>query len=230
MAMTIIEALCRIRIPGEARQVLDVIIRKTFGFHKKEDAISLSQFCLATGLSKSHVCRALQTLKKMNLITEKGNAIANIYRFNKDFDSWKPLPKKITLPKKEMIIAEKGNLPLPKKVHTKDILTKDTFTIVDFEFLWNLYPNKDGKKAALKHFHASVKSPQDSADIQAALANYLESEKVKNGYIKNGSTWFNNWRDWIPAPASPKTTEDLAHDKRIAAALEESQREEATWV
>ena len=44
IANEIMEALCRHRIPGEDRQVLDVIFRKTYGFNKIEDYISLSQF------------------------------------------------------------------------------------------------------------------------------------------------------------------------------------------
>lgn len=66
-----------------------------------------------------------------------------------------------------------------------------------FEEIWLLYPNKDGKKSAMRHFLASVKTVKDWEDINKALANYLESKRVKDGYIKNGSTWFNNWRDWI---------------------------------
>ena len=118
------ESLCRIRIPGEARQVFDLIARKTYGFNKKEDAISLSQFVLGTTLLKSHICDSINKLKQMNLITEKGNKTANIYSINKDYTSWKPLPKKVTLPKKVMAITEKGNESLPKKVHTIDNIQK----------------------------------------------------------------------------------------------------------
>lgn len=92
------EALIKIRIPGEARQCLDFIIRKTWGFGKKEDQIPLSQFCEATGMTKTHAANSLAKLKKMNLIfiTEKNNYKGNLYKFNKDFDTWKPLPKKGT--------------------------------------------------------------------------------------------------------------------------------------
>jgi len=50
IANEIMEALCRIRIPGEERQVLDCILRKTYGWNKCEDAISLTQFMEMTGL------------------------------------------------------------------------------------------------------------------------------------------------------------------------------------
>ena len=66
-----------------------------------------------------------------------------------------------------------------------------------FSSLWEKYPNKDGKKTALIHFQASVITEEDIINIQKALDNYLASERVKKGYVKNGATWFNNWRDWI---------------------------------
>lgn len=70
----------------------------------------------------------------------------------------------------------------------------------DFDLLWIKYPNRVGRKAALAHFAASVRTDQDFADIQTALDNYLHCETVGKGFVQNGSTWFNNWRDWIVPP------------------------------
>ena len=90
IANEIFDALICFRIPGEARQVLDFVIRKTYGYSKKTDYISLSQFCLATKLAKRSVSRALQTLKKMNIIGVKIDTHGhNFYGVNKDFDTWK---------------------------------------------------------------------------------------------------------------------------------------------
>jgi phage replication O-like protein O len=135
IANEIMDHLAKTRVPGEARQVLDFIIRKTYGWHKKVDRISLSQLAEGTGLSKPHVCMAVQKLVMMNLITkkgkdgvtEKGNDFV-IYGFQKDFEKWRPLPKKGTLPKKIMPVTEKGNRPLPIKGHTKETITKETNT------------------------------------------------------------------------------------------------------
>jgi hypothetical protein len=74
-----------------------------------------------------------------------------------------------------------------------------------FNDLWKLYPNKDGKKLAERSFKASVKTEQDWQDINKAMNNYLQSDTVKKGFIKNGSTWFNNWRDWIDFTGISKT-------------------------
>lgn len=129
IANEILENLARIRISGEAYQVLNVILRKTYGFNKKEDAISLSQFTNATGLSKTTLCKVIKKLEDMKLINKTVGSVANVYSFNKNSDSWKPLPKRVTLPKKEIIITHKGNNHYPKediqKTVTKDTITKD---------------------------------------------------------------------------------------------------------
>ena len=125
IANELLEALAHIRIPGEAMQIFQVVVRKTYGFNKKEDAIALSQFCFATGLKKNTVCKGLKCLVGLNVITQKGNDIAKIYRINKDFNAWKPLPKKVTLPKKGIIVPQKGNLAYPKKGTTKESITKE---------------------------------------------------------------------------------------------------------
>lgn len=68
---------------------------------------------------------------------------------------------------------------------------------VAFDDLWLAYPNKDGKKRAEKSFYGSVRNEKDLFDIKVAMKNYLSSERVSKGYVKNGSTWFSQWRDWI---------------------------------
>lgn len=114
IAHRILEALARTRINGEARQILDVILRKTYGFHKTEDEIALSQFCQATGLKKNSACRGIEKLELMRIITvhEKVNT-AKRYGLNKDYDSWLPLPKKRT------IGLQKVNNQVSKKGTTK---------------------------------------------------------------------------------------------------------------
>jgi len=101
------EALARIRISGEEWQVLWVILRKTWGWKKKMDAISLSQFEQFTGLKKPTVCRAIKKLlakciikKDNDPIIKNDNALAS-YGIQKDYEEWQPLPKKKAIIKKD---------------------------------------------------------------------------------------------------------------------------------
>jgi len=88
-----------------------------------------------------------------------------------------------------------------------------------FETAWSDYPGtKDGKKAAMRHWNASIKKPEDIEKYVLAIANYRRYVKNErnNGFkdlsFKNGSTWFNNWQDYYtpveeqpePPPPEPK--------------------------
>lgn len=92
----LLEALARYRIPGEQRQCLDAIIRKTYGFNKKQDAIALSQFVEMTGLKKPTIVRAINGLLSKNLIyvIKKDNKPAHVYEFNRHYNRWAVLAKK----------------------------------------------------------------------------------------------------------------------------------------
>lgn len=90
IANEIMEALAKVRIPGELRQVLDYILRRTYGWNKKEAAISHREFMLATGLKRQNVSRALKKLADLNMIGIRIDASRRrFYCFNKDFDTWK---------------------------------------------------------------------------------------------------------------------------------------------
>jgi phage replication O-like protein O len=127
LANEIIEALAKIRISGEEMQCLWVIFRKTYGWHKKEDHIALSQFSEMTSLKKPAICRALSKLlsKKIIIIIKNDNRITS-YGFNKDFEQWQPLSKKITLSKKIKSSLKKDNASLSLLRHTKETTTKET--------------------------------------------------------------------------------------------------------
>jgi len=62
------EAFARYRISGEEWQVLWAILRKTYGWNKKEDWISLSQFQELTGIKRPNIIRALKKLIQKNIV------------------------------------------------------------------------------------------------------------------------------------------------------------------
>lgn len=207
IANEIMDALCKIRIPGEERQVLDCILRKTYGWKKTEDAISLSQFVEMTGIKKPNISRAIDGLlsKKIIIVIEKDNAVAKVYRFNKDFEQWKPLSKKITLSKKIIGVIEKDNASLSKKSTTKATTTKATITkaIYSDEFLkfYDAYPNRKDKTEAWKRWK-NLNGTRPSIEILLeAIRKQIEWRENANGEFrppwKHPATWLSkgSWDD-----------------------------------
>jgi phage replication O-like protein O len=145
IANDIVEALARINLSGREMRCLWVILRKTYGWHKKTDLIALSQFSLMTGLSRQTVCKILRGLlsKKIIGVDKNDNSQINSYSFIKDFEKWQPCcRKRQLLTKKELTVDEKGNRVLSKTTHTKENITKETIqkkaSLTDEQFLLSL--------------------------------------------------------------------------------------------
>lgn len=135
IANEIMEALARIRIPGEARQMLDVIIRKTYGFNKKIDQIATSQFMELTGLPNFSIHRARKRLLYAKMITVSKNANSQIlsYSFQKDYHKWVTVCKNAQCAKKSSTISKNANNCMQKQSPTVSVIAihkrhKDTFT------------------------------------------------------------------------------------------------------
>lgn len=122
----IMDFLATYRLPGEQMQCLLFVLRKTYGFNKKTDKISLSQFVKATGINRSNVARAIKGLIDKNIIHVKKGGVkkdtikVSEYRFNKRYDTWKSSIKKDTGS------IKKDTKVVSKKIHTKDTITKET--------------------------------------------------------------------------------------------------------
>ncbi len=83
------DAFCRFRVPGETRQIVDTVIRLTFGYRRTWASITLKDFQKKTNLKKQNARRALSKAIAMNLVIKKDYPIGCRYRLNKDFHTWK---------------------------------------------------------------------------------------------------------------------------------------------
>jgi phage replication O-like protein O len=137
VANEIVEALCRIQLSGYESRVLWALFRKTYGWHKKEDRISLTQFQVLTGLPIPKISNTLNrlALRKMVRVTENGNGKIKTYGFQKVFSLWQDLPEKV-IPKSaipEKGITENGSQGLPILASTKETITKEKESIITIE-------------------------------------------------------------------------------------------------
>jgi len=91
----IIRALLKAKLTGAEWDVVMIIIRKTWGFLKQSDKISLSQFGAEGKRHRSNYINALKSLinRRIVLVVKSGlvpnSPLAiNEYRFNKAFNDW----------------------------------------------------------------------------------------------------------------------------------------------
>ncbi len=189
----IAEKFAGFRISGEEWMVLWAILRKTIGWRKAEDRMSLSQFAVMTGLKRQTAQRALSKLASRGVITviKNDDSQINTYRFNKRFDEWKLSSKKMTVTKNDdrptskkiTGVIKKGDGPTSFLGHTKekkDTSTKDTLQKKDgvpYQAIIDYLNLKTGKKFTLKpkdtirHINARWDEGYTLEDFKTAIDN-----------------------------------------------------------
>ncbi len=191
------EALATINLSAYESRIIWVIFRKTYGWNKKEDLISLEQFKELTGMQKTHICRTLKKLLTRKIVTQTGNK----YSFNKSNKEWRELPKQVTvktlpkqvigLPKQVIKITQTGNL---KSSIASNTIKKTT--------------PKDKKDTITKERGEKFSPPtiEDIANYSKERGHKVDAEKIfyhyetldwKNAKGKQVSNWkntvSNNW-------------------------------------
>ena len=99
IANEILEALCEINLSGREFRAVLALIRLTYGWQKKEDQISYSQFAELTGIARNHVQEIFKGLAARKIVVkikaakkgvpENGNSEPLIWRFQKDYTRWR---------------------------------------------------------------------------------------------------------------------------------------------
>ena len=120
----LIEHLIQVPFKGCELAVAIYIIRKTYGFNKTQDSISLSQFCKDVKRARSTINLALKTLQVVGIVklVRRGDlkGASNIWKINKYFDTWElvRLPK-LVRQKRKPSMTKRPNL-VRTVIHTKD--------------------------------------------------------------------------------------------------------------
>ena len=112
----ILEVLSKARLSGAEFRCIHSLLRKTYGWEKKEDRISLSQWAEGTDTKRPHVLETLNALVKKNIITRRieGGQVP-VYGFNKYIEQWQGIGVDSERGKrfiKEEVLPEQVTVPI----------------------------------------------------------------------------------------------------------------------
>jgi|GEM_PF-2481758 len=184
IANELLDALCAFRIPGELRQVLDCVIRKTYGFHKKEDWISHSQIVQMTKMKKGNVSRELSKAITHKLVVIVSD---NKLKLNKNYKEWISFKGNHFNPRQKLSHPITGVIVSDKKVivseGNKIYYTKDTYTK-------DILPDKSGKPKNLsekqKQYQALISYCREKQGITKEYVNYVKQTTALSKIFKTG--------------------------------------------
>jgi phage replication O-like protein O len=191
-------------LSGAATKVFLAISRKTIGWHKDTDFISLSQIMSITGLSNKGSIKAIKELEENNLIivtrnkNENNRNFTNKYELNYEQNTVASEQKSQGSEKSSPKGSEKSS---QTKESNKETLSKEkddlvTIKLKAFERWWDMYDKKVSRAKTEKKF-LSLKSALYN-DILSHTKEYVKSTPDKV-YRKNPLTYLNNecWEDEI---------------------------------
>lgn len=116
IANDIADNLAQTQLSGYESRVIWVIFRKTYGWHKKEENLTLEKISELTNIGNiSHISRTVSRLVGRKIITKNGK----FFSFQKDYDLWEKLPKMVTT------LTKNGNKKLPKMVNSEPVYIKE---------------------------------------------------------------------------------------------------------
>jgi phage replication O-like protein O len=200
----LLEALASSDLSNYEFRVFMAILRKTYGYQKKNDWLSLSQLEKLTGIKIPHICRTVNKLTAKNMLIKNGK----ITGIQKDYEQWNitqtgstqigKLPKQavpiqdIELPKQVIEITQTGNKKLPKQADTKEkkeTITKETIT--KEKHLEFVYLTKDQHQKLITAYGEKI----TTAKIEA-LNDYIGQIGVRKASVKYTSH-YHTIKNWI---------------------------------
>lgn len=195
IATEIWEAFGKYRLSGEEWLVLNCIIRKTYGYHKKSDNISYSQFSEYTGMNRPAVSRAVKKLlsKKIIGVIKNDNSNVNLYCLNKITKEWKPVIKKDNMLSKKIRGVIKND--------NKSVIKKDTYNRYKDTYTKDIISNVNPLLAKFKSVNPSY---------ERLFSNKTQRDSLERLVKKYGLEKMTNLLDQLPSiiqrPYAPSIT------------------------
>ncbi len=221
IANELFDAILRFPFTKRELKIVFAVVRKTYGYNKKTDALSMWQIGNTTGVGHANTSRTVADLVARNVLkrggvgrVSHGQEIAEI-GLNKNYCEWAltyaktgPVTKQNPLQNGSQTYAKMAIPPMPKrqpqKTTTKDNTKRHT-PIARFDDWYSTYPLKVGRGQAEKAFAKLSPDP----DLLAKMISAVEMQKADRERKKrlgefvpewkHPSTWLNGkcWEDEI---------------------------------
>ncbi|BDC37735.1 replication protein [Paraburkholderia terrae] len=244
IAHGIMEALALADLGKRHYKIMLVMCRQTYGYNKKSDEVSLSQFHDKTGILPPNVSTAIDELVDMRVLLKTPGKYAACLAVNKAYAQWTGKAK-VDVSKVwgyqndnstviETIIggSQNDNDGVIETITTKDNSKRNNQKTTPkenlsrslrerFEIFWEAYPRKRSKTTAEKAFAKLNPNEQLFNDLMTGLKRATTSEGWANPkYIPHAGTWLNagGWMDEIQ---TAYTDAELAVIRAFNAALGE---------
>lgn len=191
IANEILEALARVKLSPNEFRIIFFLLRKTYGWRKKSDWISLSQFSKGTGVDRHNVHRALKSLKTKKIIVVGIDYRKRpSYGFQKNYEKWKVLSIPTTPINKHSVVVDTDYSVLSGL--TTGVVDTDYKSVVDTDY----------------HKRKEIKKTKENEQNKSEIPDFSFSLKPETENLK-------------PKTSNPPLRENLNSAKNLITSLAE---------
>lgn len=213
IANEILRALAKHVISPDEWRILMIIFWKTYGWGKKEDRISLSQFEELTKIKRTHAGRAIRKLLKRRMIyktvtrsghsdpnrsqfeTQTGHSQVISYGIQKDYDLWCDLDRSQSTETHSghSTVTRSGLRVCPDQVNTKESITKEKDLNTLMSSIDGEDPPKDSPPEKPKKTSSKTLPDEDSDAYHLSCLLFQKIRERKPNFrepnLRAWSTW-----------------------------------------
>lgn len=199
IANEILEALARLDLSGREFRVAVAIMRKTYGFQKRVDWISLDQLSEITGIAKENVSRVVTALCLRKIIIKEGDGYTKKLGMNNKLKEWfepEQIVKndnggaakqqnvendKLSNPTTDIVVSDNGHVEIDngdvgfQQPQKKETITKEIFKEM-FESLWKPWPKGFGNKGPKDKAEAEFLKIKPDRELFASMIRARDAQ------------------------------------------------------
>lgn len=114
IANELFDAILRYPFSKRELKIVLAVIRKTYGYNKKSDDMTLTQLADLTNMKLSHVSETVAGLTAQNVLLKREGRFGYVLGINKKYSTWK-CSQNGNVPKTGSIPSQNGNNDFPKR-------------------------------------------------------------------------------------------------------------------
>jgi phage replication O-like protein O len=200
IANELLEAIIRAPLSKRELMIVLAVVRKTYGYGKKTDDISLSQLAQMTGVDRSNVSRAINDLAAAGVLSKRQGRYGQVLGLDKNYQKWAVAKSATRCQNDNRAVAKTTTELLPKQQPQKTT-PKDNSkrSPVYFDEFWSAYPKKTGRKPSLKKWTDRNLDSIATKIIDNVQARVASGEWNNVQYVPNPLTYINQdrWDDEV---------------------------------
>ena len=127
------------------------VVRKTYGYNKKSDDMTVSQIAMMTAIDRANISRSLGELEAMRCVLKQHGRHGYVIEINKNYEEWSPCQNNTPVLKQHGKRVNSTRSPCQNNTHKRQpqkTTPKDTLILARFEEFYAEYPRHVGKSQA----------------------------------------------------------------------------------